>query len=125
MQQHEHQNRGRQLSGPRPGEFPIGSELSRAPARAMLDARAAVSQQEQQLVLVTRMDRELALDGDACVQILRECGFMPAGPIGVVRFDKIPDGLNAEETEKFLTEKGKEICSPSGEATTVVYQKAL
>jgi hypothetical protein len=34
--------RGATESGPRPGEFPLGSELSRAAARAMLETRAAM-----------------------------------------------------------------------------------
>jgi hypothetical protein len=50
-------------------------------------------------------------DQDASIQILRECGFLPAGPIGVVNFCAIPAGMNTEEAERFLRERGAEICS--------------
>ena len=63
--------------------------------------------------VVTRAERRLALDASTCVQILRECGFLPAGPFfRVVKLGKIPDGLTEEETERFLREKGAEICGP-------------
>jgi len=50
-------------------------------------------------------------DQDASIQILRECGFLPTGPIGVVNFCAIPAGMNTEEAERFLRERGAEICS--------------
>ena len=52
------------------------------------------------------MARGLALDLNTCSQILRECGFLPAGPIGLVNFLGIPDGLNAAELETYLREAG-------------------
>jgi hypothetical protein len=69
---------------------------------------------EVMLLVVSRDDRILAFDGETCVQILRECGFLPTSGVGihVVNLGKIPDGLNAEDTERFLREKGAEICSP-------------
>jgi hypothetical protein len=48
---------------------------------------------------------------DPYMQILRESGFLPTGPIGLVNFCNITAGMNAEETERFLREKGAEICS--------------
>ena len=54
--------------------------------------------------------RKLALDTDSCVGILRECGFLPARRWVVVDLGKIPDGLNAKETERFLRENGAETC---------------
>ena len=50
----------------------------------------------------------LALDRDRCIQILRECGFLPTGPVGLVNLCEIPDGLNAAELEKYLREYGAE-----------------
>jgi len=51
----------------------------------------------------------LALDEDRCIQILHESGFLPSGPgFGLVSFFQIPDGLNAEELERFLREDGAE-----------------
>jgi pseudouridine-5'-phosphate glycosidase len=44
------------------------------------------------------------------MQILEECGFLPA--IGVVNIGAIPGGLSAEELERFLREDGAQICSP-------------
>ena len=65
---------------------------------------------EQLLLVVTAAGRVLALDQDRCVQILRECGFLPTGPVGLVNLGEIPDGLNAEELERFLRKDGAEIC---------------
>ncbi len=48
---------------------------------------------------------------DPYMQILRESGFLPTGSIGLVNFCNITAGMNAEETERFLREKGAEICS--------------
>ena len=65
---------------------------------------------DQLLVVLTLAGRGLALDADACVQILRESGFLPRGAMGLVNLGKIPNGLNAKETERFLREHGAEIC---------------
>ena len=62
------------------------------------------------LLVVCRAGWGLALDQDRCIQILGECGFLPTGPAGVVNLGDIPEGLNAAETERFLREKGAEIC---------------
>jgi len=53
-----------------------------------------------------------ALDGDRCVEILRETGFLPTGRIGVLSFLNVPSDLNAEETEKYLRARAAEICDP-------------
>ena len=60
------------------------------------------------LLIVTAAEKKLALDQDRCVQILRECGLLPTGPVGVVNLAAIPHGLNAEELETFLREHGGE-----------------
>src|SRR5260221_10750473 len=65
---------------------------------------------DQLLVVLTLAGRGLALDADACVQILRESGFLPRGAMGLVNLGKIPNGLSATETERFLREHGAEIC---------------
>ena len=57
---------------------------------------------------MTAAAKRLALDQDRCIQILRECGFFPTGPIGLMNLGQIPDGLNAEELERFLRENGAE-----------------
>ena len=54
--------------------------------------------------------RKLALDDDTCVGILRVCGFLPAQRWVFVDLGKIPEGLNAKETERFLREGGAETC---------------
>ena len=61
-------------------------------------------------MVVTTAGRGLALDQDRCVQILRESGFLPTGPVGVVNLGDIPQGLNADELERFLREDGADIC---------------
>jgi hypothetical protein len=48
----------------------------------------------------------LALDMDACIEILDECGSLPTGPVGIVSLIDIPEGLNAGQTERFLRENG-------------------
>jgi hypothetical protein len=62
----------------------------------------------QYLIVVSRAVRELALDEDRCIQILRESGFLPTGPFGLVNLWQIPEGLNAEELERYLREHGAE-----------------
>jgi hypothetical protein len=61
---------------------------------------------EQLLLVVTAAGRGLALDQDRCIQILRECGSLPTGPVGVVNLGQIPEGLNEEELERFLRKDG-------------------
>ena len=54
----------------------------------------------------------LALDADTCVRILEECGYLrDSGGASVVRLADIPDGLDAKETERFLRERGAELCT--------------
>jgi hypothetical protein len=61
--------------------------------------------------VVRLFGRELALNDDRCVDILRECGFLPNGrSFAVVHFCDIPDGLNAVELETFLRQNGAELC---------------
>src|SRR5664279_2580408 len=87
-------------SGPKPGEFPLGSEKSRAAARAVLSAREAESADDQTVFVFCQVGHPLALDGDTCVDILRESGHLRGGSgIGFVDLCGIPDGLNAEELE--------------------------
>jgi len=64
------------------------------------------------LVGVGRAGWGLALDMDTCIEILRECGFLPRSHAGflLVNLCKVPFGLNAEELERFLREKGGEAC---------------
>ena len=62
--------------------------------------------QPQRLWVVQVVGRELALDSDRCVDILRECGFLPTGRFGIVNLCGIPDGLNAVELEKYLRTNG-------------------
>jgi len=69
---------------------------------------------DELLVVLTLAARALALDADACVQILRESGFLPRHALGLVNLGNIPDGLNAKETERFLREHGAEICGSGG-----------
>jgi hypothetical protein len=66
------------------------------------------------LLIVCKAGWGLALDRDRCIEILRECGFLPTGPVGLVNLGQIPDGLNAEELERFLREDGAETCGLRG-----------
>jgi hypothetical protein len=76
------------------------------------------------LVVIHRAGWGLALDKDACVGIVRECGFLPTSDAGVhaVNLGLIPLGLSEEDLKRFLRENGAEICgsrTSSGERTTV------
>ena len=54
----------------------------------------------------------LALDADTCEKILEECGYLrDVGGASVVTLYDIPDGLDVEETERFLRERGAELCT--------------
>jgi hypothetical protein len=58
------------------------------------------------LLVACKAEWGLALDMDACIQILDECGFLPTVPVGLVTFISIPEGLNAEQTARFLMGNG-------------------
>src|SRR6266581_8154320 len=60
------------------------------------------------LLVFCRAGWGLALDKDRCIHILSECGFLPTGQVGLVNLCQIPDGLNAEELERYLRENGAE-----------------
>ena len=78
---------------------------------AKLEDRFSPTEGKPQLLLVAcRAGWGLALDMDKCVEILRECGFLPTGRIGLVSFLDIPSHMSAEELERFLREKGREAC---------------
>ena len=64
--------------------------------------------QPQRLWVSLLVGRQLALDSERCVDILRECGFLPTGRFGVVSLCGIPDGLNAKELEQYLRKNGTE-----------------
>jgi len=73
-----------------------------------LEVGAGLIETDGSLLVFCRADRELALDTGRCIQILRESGFLPTGPFGIVPLWQVPDGLNAEELERYLRENGTE-----------------
>ena len=63
-------------------------------------------------IVISGATRNPVPDNDTCVKILEESGYLRAtGGISMVRLIDIPDGLNAKETERFLRERGAELCS--------------
>ncbi|HTZ73614.1 MAG TPA: hypothetical protein VMB47_06820 [Candidatus Aquilonibacter sp.] len=63
-------------------------------------------------IVVTGVTRRPIPDNDTCVKILEECGYLrDTGGISMVRLIDIPDGLDAKETERFLRERGAELCT--------------
>jgi hypothetical protein len=60
-------------------------------------------------VVVSRFDRELSLDPATYLQILRKAGPLPA----VIRLDRIPKGMGAEDTRRFLRQNRGEVCGPA------------
>ena len=79
---------------------------------AKLEHQFGTEQSETPVLLImSAVATELALDQQRCIEILRECGHLPTGPgFGTVRLLEIPDGLNAQELEKYLREYGAVIC---------------
>jgi hypothetical protein len=67
---------------------------------------------ERRLWVVNVVGRQLALDNDTCLGILRDRGFLPTSRFGVVYLGNIPEGLNAKETERFLRDNGAVLCGP-------------
>ena len=66
-------------------------------------------------VVVSEAGVKLALDSDRCLKILDECGFLRHGPFfNVVKFLKIPDGLNEQELERFLRKDGFQLTGFGG-----------
>ena len=50
------------------------------------------------------------LEGDACVEILREGAFLPGAGVALVDLSQIPVALSAKETEEFVRANGARIC---------------
>jgi hypothetical protein len=51
------------------------------------------------------------LSKERCIEILRECGHLRTGPwFSLVNLYRVPRGLSAQETERFLRERGSEVC---------------
>jgi len=80
---------------------------------AKLEDRFETAQRETPVLLVmSAAASELALDQNRCIEILRECGHLPTGPgFGIVYLYEIPEGLDAQELEKYLREHGAVICN--------------
>ena len=83
----------------------IDSRIRRLQGRLLPD-----NGQPQRLWVTVLAGAEFALDLDRCVDILRECGFLPRTRFGVLHFCGIPDGLNAQELKKHLRRNGAGIC---------------
>ena len=80
---------------------------------------------EQSIWLTVRYGQEFALDRDRCIEILRECGFLPTTRWLVLSFWDIPDGLNATELELYLRRNGAEICGSGRDQARSAPGKAL
>ena len=75
-----------------------------------LERQFGVADETQRILLiVSEADWERALDPDRCVAVLRECGFLPTAPLGLLNLRHVPKGLDAEQTERFLRESGSEM----------------
>jgi hypothetical protein len=79
---------------------------------ARMEHRLTGNGKPQLLFIIHAAGWGLALDGDTCLQILRDTGFMSTGPTGLVNLCEVPDGLNTEGTQMFLREHAAEICFP-------------
>jgi hypothetical protein len=64
-------------------------------------------------LFVYRAGMELALDGNRCVDILREAEFLRSGSfLSVIRLLDVPPGLSASALEAYLRTNGAKICGP-------------
>ena len=51
------------------------------------------------------------LSKERCIEILKECGHLRTGPwFSLVALYRVPRGLSPEDTERFLRERGSEVC---------------
>ena len=83
----------------------IGKRLDR------VEAKLGVGNGKPGIRLVVTAAGGLALPEDRCIKILEEGGFLSTSPgLSLVNLCRIPDGLNAEEAERFLRENGAELC---------------
>ena len=62
------------------------------------------------LIMFSGANTRLALDEDRCKQSLGESGYLPTCGFGLINFRKVPEDLNAKELERYLRERGAEIC---------------
>lgn len=84
--------------------------------RRLEDRFGTADGRPQILVTICNSGWGQPLEMDACIAILRECGFLSTGPgVSLVDFGCLPRGLNAEELERFLREHGADL-SGSGRA---------
>ena len=90
--------------------------------RKLEDRSSLGNGRPQRLWVACKAGWGLAMEQDKCIEILRECGFLPTGRFGVVNLCQIPDGLNAEELEKFLRENGAETRGFHGAQNEDVHQ---
>ena len=73
------------------------------------------------LYIVGRIVQRIGLDRETCIQILDEGGFLRKRGYMSIDLGLIPDGLSAEETKRFLLEKGAKIC-PAGPLRVLEHQ---
>jgi len=70
--------------------------------------------QPQRIWVTVLAGQEFALDQDRCIEILRECGYLPSSRFVVLHFFGVPNGLNAKELEQYLRKNGAETCGFGG-----------
>lgn len=61
------------------------------------------------LLVVCNAGWGLALDRNTCIQILDEGGFLPSHGFSGVSLCDVPEGLNADELERYPREHGAEL----------------
>ena len=80
--------------------------------------------QPQRIWVAVLAGQEFALDQDRCIEILRECGYLPSSRFVVLQFCGIPDGLNAKELEQYLRKNGAQTCGFGGNQEHIELGKA-
>ena len=75
-----------------------------------LEQQTGIKGAQSRLIVMRLGQEELALDRDRCVEILSECGHVLTGPMLLLDFLRVPDGLNVAQLERHIREHATEIC---------------
>jgi hypothetical protein len=98
-------------SVPNPADYPLGSPESRAAARALMEARALVSEvadDDQALfveVTYSESGLHLRVDHEDCIKAIRQHPNYRGNVARVVQCGVIPDDVD-EKTKQFLLDRG-------------------
>jgi hypothetical protein len=75
----------------------------------IIDGMPPARMRDDQIIDYKSLHR--GLSKERCIEILKESGHLVTGPwFSMVNLHRIPRGLSAPDTERFLRERGSEVC---------------